>query len=82
MWQSLEIMKVFITFMKVFSTLTLKQIFWKTQKLLEKLVYSFSVESARIENALFPYKTALSQRTDLPNYYIFSKILFQFKKLV
>ena len=35
---------------------TLKQILWKT-----KLEYHFLVESTKIENATFPYKTALSE---------------------
>ena len=54
MWQSLEILNVIYT-------LTLKQIFWKTQTLLKKLEYRFLVESFKIENASFSYKTALSE---------------------
>ena len=45
----------------VFNTLTLKQIFWKTQTFFKKLEYCFLVESTKIENASFPYKTALSE---------------------
>ena len=56
MWQSLEILNFF-------NTLTLKQIFWKTQALLKKLEYFFLVESTKIENATFPYKTAKSAIT-------------------
>ena len=51
MWQSVEILKVF-------NTLTIKQIFWKTKSFFKKLEYCFLIESTKIENASFPYKTA------------------------
>ena len=54
MWESVKILKVF-------NSLTLKQIFWKTKTFFEKLGYRFLVESTKIENALFPYKTAISE---------------------
>ena len=54
MWQSLEISNIFCT-------LTLKQIFWRTQTIFKKLEYRFLVESTEIDNATFPYKTALSE---------------------
>ena len=38
------------------ATLTLKQIFWKTEIFFKKLEYSFFVERTKIENASFPYK--------------------------
>ena len=38
----------------------LKQIFRKTQTLFKKLDNRFLVEISKIENASFPYKTALS----------------------
>ena len=41
--------------------LSLKEIFWETQNLFKKLEYTFLVESTKIENATFPYKTALSE---------------------
>ena len=44
-----------------FNTLTLKQIFWKTQTLFKKLEHRFLVGSTKNENATFPYKTALSE---------------------
>ena len=47
--------------MNVFNTLTLKQSFWKTKTLFEKLQYPFLVESTKIENASFLYKTAMSK---------------------
>ena len=53
MWQSVEILNVF-------NTLSLKQIFWKTKTFFKNLEYRFLVESTKIENALFPYKTAIS----------------------
>ena len=53
MWQSVKVSNVF-------NTLTLKYIFWKT-KTFKKLEYRFLVESTKIENALFPYKTAMSE---------------------
>ena len=35
--------------------------FWKTKTFFEKLEYSFLVGSTKIENASFPYKTAMSE---------------------
>ena len=54
MWQSVEILNVF-------NTLTLKQIFLKTKTFFKKLEYHFLVESTKIENASFLYKTAISK---------------------
>ena len=52
MWQSLEISNVF-------NTLILKQIFWKIKKTFFKnLEYRFWIQSTKIENATFLYKTA------------------------
>ena len=48
-------------FESVFNTLTLIQIFWKTKTFLKKLEYSFLVETTKIENTSFPFKTALSE---------------------
>ena len=50
-----------VKILNVCNTLTLKQIFWKTKTFFEKLEYSFLVESTKIENTLFPYKTAISE---------------------
>ena len=44
-----------------FNILTLKQIFWKTKSFFKKLEYRFLIESTKIENALFPYKTVISE---------------------
>ena len=54
MWQSVEILNVF-------NTLTLVQIFWKTKTFFKKLEYRFLVETTKIENTSFPFKTALSE---------------------
>ena len=54
-------MRQLLTILNVFNTLTLKQIFWKTQAFFKKLEYRFLVESTKIKNASFPYKTALSK---------------------
>ena len=35
--------------------------FWKTRTYFKKLEYRFLAESTKIENASFPYKTALSE---------------------
>ena len=93
MWQSVKISNVF-------NTLTLKQIFWKTKTFFKKLEYRFLVETTKIENTSFPFKTALSEanvktnrmvttkwtyhkeRSFASNYFIFLKILFQFKNLL
>ena len=47
----------------VFNTLTLQQIFWITKTFFKKLEYRFLNERKRIENASFPYKTAMSEPT-------------------
>ena len=54
MRQSMEILNVF-------NTLTLKQIFLKTKSFSKKLEHSFLVESTKIEDVSFPYKTAISE---------------------
>ena len=54
MWQLAKILNVF-------NSLTLKQIFWETKHFFKKLEYRFLAESTKIENELFPYKTAISE---------------------
>ena len=54
MWQSVEILNVL-------NILTLIQIFWKTETFFKKLEYRFLVETTKIENKSFPFKTALSE---------------------
>ena len=84
--------------LNAFNTLTLKQISWKTKTFFKKLEYRFLVESTKTENASFPYKTTISEaktnwmgstkwtyhkeRGFASNYFIFLKILFQFKNLL
>ena len=41
--------------------MTLKQILWKTKTFFKKLDHHFLVESAKIENASLPDKTAISE---------------------
>ena len=57
MWQSLEILNVF-------NTLTLKQVFWKTKTFFKKLEYRFLIESTKIGNSTFPYKTKTNVKTN------------------
>ena len=45
----------------VFNTLTLRQISWKTKTFFKKQDYRFLVETTKIENTSFPFKTALSE---------------------
>ena len=54
MWQSVEILNIL-------NTLTLKQIFWKIKTFFNKLEYRFLVESTKIENVSYSYKTAISE---------------------
>ena len=53
--------------LNVVSTLTLIQIFCKAKTFLKKLDNCFVVESTKIENALFPYKIALSEANGKTN---------------
>ena len=45
----------------VFNTLTLKQILWKTKTFFKNLEYCFLVETTKIDNRSFPFKTTLSE---------------------
>ena len=47
--------------LNVFNTLTLIQIFWKTKTFFKKLEYRFLVETTKIENTSFPFKTTLPE---------------------
>ena len=89
-------MRQSVEILKVFNTVILKQIFWKTKTFLKKLEFRFLVESTKIENALFPYKTAISEANVKTNRMVNEKwtyhkersfagnyfILFQFKNLL
>ena len=54
MWRSVKSLNIF-------STLTLKQIFYKTKTFLKILGYRFLVERIKIEKTSFPYKTVISE---------------------
>ena len=54
MWQSVNVSNVF-------NSLTLKQIFWRTKTFFKNLENQFLVETTKIENTSFPFKTALSE---------------------
>ena len=74
--------------------------FLENENFFQKPGVPFLVESTKIENASFPYKTAISEaniktnkmvttkwsyqkeQSFASNYFIFLKILFQFKKLL
>ena len=60
MWQPVEILNFF-------NTLTLTQIFWKTKTFFKKLEYLFLVESTKIVNASFPYKSTISEANATKN---------------
>ena len=66
MWQSVKILNVF-------STLTLKQIFWKMKTFFKKLDYRFLVESTKIEEVSFPYKTIISEANTKKNRMVITK---------
>ena len=56
-----------------FQYLTLKQTSRKTKTFFKKLEYSFLVESTKIRNASFPYKTAISEATVKTNRMVSTK---------
>ena len=62
MWQSLEILNDFNTFS------------WKTETILKKLDYRFLIESTEMENASFPYKTAISEANVKTNRMVSTKM--------
>ena len=61
MWQSLEILGITLNFGRYFNTLNLKQVPSKTKTFFKKLKHHFLVESIKIENKTFPYKTVLPE---------------------
>ena len=63
--------------LKVFYTLTLRQVFWKTKIFFKKLEYCFSVESANIENPPSPHKTAISEANFKTNRKVSTKWTYQ-----
>ena len=88
-------MSQIVKILNVFNTLTLKEIFCKRKIFFKKLEYRFLGGSTKIENASFPYKTAISEASVKTNRmvdtkngvspvttFFFLKILFQFKNLL
>ena len=73
MWQSVEILNVF-------NILTLKHIFWKKKICFEKLEYHFLVESTKIENASFSYKTAIPEANVKTNKIVSTKWTYHKEK--
>ena len=72
MWQPVKVLNLF-------DTLTVIQIFWKTKTIFKKLEQRFLVETTKVENTSFPFKTALSEaKSFASNYFIFLENLFQF----
>ena len=69
MWQSVKVLKVF-------NTLTLKQIFWKTKTFFNKLEFIFLVESTEIENASFTCKIAMSEANVKTNRMVSTKCTY------
>ena len=57
--------------------MTLTQILWKTKTFFQKLEYRFLVESSKIENALFPYKNAISEANVETNKMVTTKLTYQ-----
>ena len=57
-----------VKILNVCNTLTLKQIFWVTKIFFKKLEHGFLVEGTKIENALLPYKTTISEASVKTNH--------------
>ena len=70
MWQLVENFNVF-------NALTLIQIFWKMETFFKKLEYRFSVETNKIENTSFAFKTALSEANIKTNRMVTTKLTYQ-----
>ena len=70
MWHSVKVLNVF-------NTLTLIQIFWKTKTFFKKLEYILLVETTKIENTLFPFKTVLSEANNKTNRMATTKWTYQ-----
>ena len=66
-----------VQILNVLNTVILKWIFWKTKTFIKKLEYRFLVESNKIENASFPYKTAISKANVKANEMATTKWVYQ-----
>ena len=73
MWQSLKTLNIFNIF-------TLKQILWKTKNVFKKLEYDLLVESSKIKNASFPYKTVISEADVTTNKIVSTKWTYRKKQ--
>ena len=60
----------------VFSTLTLKQLFWKTKAFFKKVEYPFLVETTKIGSTSFPFKTSLSEASVKTNRITTTKLTY------
>ena len=74
MWQSVKISNLF-------NTLTFKQIFWKTKTLFKKREYRLLVERTKIQNASFPYKTAISEASVKTNRMVTTKWIYHKERI-
>ena len=63
--------------LNVLNPLTLKQILWKTKTFFKKMEYRFLVESTKIENTTFPYKTTISEGNVKTNKMVSTKWTYQ-----
>ena len=63
--------------LNVFNTSTLKKISWETKTFFKNLEYRFLVESTKIENASFLYKTAITEAKVKTNRMVNTKLTFQ-----
>ena len=70
-------MRQSVEILNVFNTLTLRLIFWKMKTFLKKLEPRFLFESTKIENASFPYKTAISEANVKTNRMVSTKWTYQ-----
>ena len=83
--------------LNVFNTFNFETDFLENETVFQKTGVTFLVESTKIENASFPYKSAIpelnvktnrmitiqtKERSFVRNCFIFLKILFQFKSLL
>ena len=62
-------------FERFFNILTLIEIFWKTKTFFKKLECLFLVETTKIENTSFPFKTTLSEANVKTNRIMNTKLI-------
>ena len=66
--------------LNVVNTLTLIQIFWKTKIFFKKLEDCFLVETTKIENTSFPFKTARSEANAKTNRMVTTKWTYHIER--